>query len=114
MSLTSPTCPTAEYIQTMVEDAVKSTDGVENVDVELTFDPVWTPERVSEEAKEELGLVESTEDLAVQNMFNSEKEGVKESVCFNCQATDMTYPVFACKYKGEDTFICSKCINKFS
>jgi len=113
MTLTSPTCPTAEYIQTMVEDAVKGTDGVKEVDIEMTFDPVWTPEKVSEDAKEELGLVEGSEDLGVQNMFSTEKEGVKENICFNCGASDLNFPIMSCKFKGEDTFICSKCMNNF-
>jgi len=115
MSLTSPTCPTAEYIKTMVEDAVKSTEGVKEVDVELTFDPMWTPDRVSEEAKEELGLVENNdENIGITNMFQNNRESSVESICFNCAATDDKFPVFPCKYKGEETFICSKCLSKFT
>jgi len=119
MSLTSPTCPTAEYIQEMIHDAVIEVDGVSSVDIELTFEPLWTPDRVSEEAKEELGISDdfNSEDLSLQNTFSSNDNNLKESktehVCFNCSVTDEQLPIFSCFYKGENTKICSKCISKF-
>jgi len=115
MSLTSPTCPTAEYIQTMVEDAVKEVEGVKNVEVELTFEPIWTPDRISKDAKEELGLVENSENNSeILNLFNSKKQEIKEKICFNCAKTDKVLPILSCVYKNEETFICSKCLMKFN
>jgi len=114
MTLTSPTCPTAEFIQTMIEDAIKKVDGVKEVDIEVVFEPIWSPERISEDAKEELGISESSDDNAITQMFPAEKEGVIENICYNCQADSTKLPVFACKYRGEDTFICAKCVNNFN
>ena len=56
ISLTSPLCPVAHVI---VEDAKKAVEGVEgvgNVEVELTFDPPWTPERISPLIRSSLGI----------------------------------------------------------
>ncbi len=56
ISLTSPMCPVAGQI---VEDAKKAIEGVEGVtsaEVELTFDPPWTPERISPLVRSSLGL----------------------------------------------------------
>ena len=57
MSLTTPNCPAAGIIPSQVESAVAFTDGVEDVDVELTFDPPFTVEMMSDEAKLELGFM---------------------------------------------------------
>lgn len=113
MSLTSPTCPTAEYIQTMVEDAAKSVEGIGHVEVELTFDPPWTPDRVSLEAKEELGLELPSDDLSLKNTFSPSSESVIEHLCFNCGAGNDKFPILSCFYKGEKTAICTKCLTKF-
>jgi metal-sulfur cluster biosynthetic enzyme len=55
-SLTSMGCPAGAMIQDGIRDAVAALPGVETVDVELTFDPPWTPERMSEDAKFILGF----------------------------------------------------------
>ena len=55
MTLTAPGCPVAGEMPTWVENAVGSVDGVGLVKVELTFDPPWTPERMSEEAQVAVG-----------------------------------------------------------
>lgn len=113
MSLTSPTCPTADYIKALIKDAALDTPHVSDVEVELTFEPRWTPDRVSQEAKEELGLVDQPqEDLSVQQTFVKD-EGPKEKICFNCGATQSVKPIFSCFFKDESTFICSSCISKF-
>lgn len=57
MTLTSPNCPVAETLPMEVEEKVKSIDGVNNVEVELTFEPTWTKDLMSEEAQLELGLL---------------------------------------------------------
>jgi metal-sulfur cluster biosynthetic enzyme len=55
-SLTSLGCPAGPMIQEGIHDAVARVPGVEDVDVELTWDPPWTPERMSEDAKFILGF----------------------------------------------------------
>ena len=55
-SLTSMGCPAGPMIQEGIHDAVAALPGVEKVDVELTFDPPWTPDRMSDDAKFILGF----------------------------------------------------------
>jgi FeS assembly SUF system protein len=57
MTLTSPNCPVAESLPVEVEEKVKSLDLVRDAEVEITFDPPWTQDLMSEEAKLELGLL---------------------------------------------------------
>lgn len=57
MTLTAPGCPVAETFPGIVENAVKSVVGVSDARVELTFDPPWTMNNMSEEAKLELGMI---------------------------------------------------------
>ncbi|MCF4100511.1 SUF system Fe-S cluster assembly protein [Gillisia sp. M10.2A] len=57
MTLTTPNCPVAETLPREVEEKVKSLDTVKDCEVEITFDPPWTQELMSEEAKLELGLL---------------------------------------------------------
>lgn len=57
MTLTSPSCPAAEEIPSEVEMKVKAIEGVSDVKVELTFDPPYTQEMMSEAAKLELGFM---------------------------------------------------------
>jgi metal-sulfur cluster biosynthetic enzyme len=49
-------CLAGPYIQEGVFDAARSVPGVENVEVELTWDPPWTPEKMSDDAKFILGF----------------------------------------------------------
>ena len=55
-SLTSMGCPAGPMIQEGIHDAVQALPGVEEVEVELTFDPPWTPDRMSDDAKFILGF----------------------------------------------------------
>jgi metal-sulfur cluster biosynthetic enzyme len=55
-SLTSMGCPAGPMIQENIVEVVRSLDGVEDVEVELTFDPPWTPDRMSDDAKFILGF----------------------------------------------------------
>jgi len=57
MTLTSPNCPVAETLPVEVEEKVKSLDIVKDAEVEITFDPPWSQDLMSEEAKLELGLL---------------------------------------------------------
>lgn len=55
MSLTAPGCPVAGEMPGWVENAVNTVEGVSGVAVNLTFDPPWTPDRMSEEAQVAVG-----------------------------------------------------------
>ncbi len=57
MTLTTPNCPVAESLPREVEDKVKTLDSVNDCEVEITFDPPWTQDLMSEEAKLELGML---------------------------------------------------------
>ena len=57
MTLTSPNCPVAESLPQEVEEKIKSIDEVKTAEVEITFDPPWTKDLMSEEAKLELGFL---------------------------------------------------------
>ena len=57
MTLTTPNCPVAESLPMEVEEKIKSLDLVKDCEVEITFDPPWSQDLMSEEAKLELGLL---------------------------------------------------------
>ncbi len=55
LTMTSPACPLHEVILEDARRALEAVPGVERADVQLVFDPPWTPDRMSDEAKEQLG-----------------------------------------------------------
>ncbi|MEW7006724.1 MULTISPECIES: SUF system Fe-S cluster assembly protein [unclassified Lentilitoribacter] len=55
MTLTAPGCPVAGEMPGWVENAVSTVEGVAGVEVSMTFDPPWTPDRMSEEAQIAVG-----------------------------------------------------------
>lgn len=57
MTLTSPSCPSAEVIPGEVEQKIKSIEGINDVKVEITFDPPYSQDMMSEAAKLELGFM---------------------------------------------------------
>ena len=57
MTLTSPNCPVAETLPLEVEEKIKSINEVKDAEVEITFDPPWSQDLMSEEAKLELGML---------------------------------------------------------
>ncbi len=57
MTLTSPNCPVAESLPEEVYEKVMAIEGVDDVELHLTFDPPWTKDMLSEEAMLELGLL---------------------------------------------------------
>ena len=57
MTLTTPNCPVAETLPVEVEEKIKTIDLVKDAEVEITFDPPWSKDLMSEEAKLELGLL---------------------------------------------------------
>ena len=56
MTLTTPGCPMHVFMVNDVEEKVKKMKGVKEVKVELVWDPPWTPDRMSREAKKKLGF----------------------------------------------------------
>ena len=57
MTLTSPNCPVAESLPSEVKEKVQSIEGLNNVEVEITFEPPWDKDMMSEAALLELGLL---------------------------------------------------------
>ncbi|HTI18573.1 MAG TPA: SUF system Fe-S cluster assembly protein [Trinickia sp.] len=57
MTLTAPGCPVAQTFPSVVEEAVRSVEGVGDVTVELVWEPPWSRERMSEAARLQLGLI---------------------------------------------------------
>ena len=57
MTLTSPNCPVAESLPREVEEKITNIDQVKTTEVEITFDPPWSKDLMSEEAKLELGML---------------------------------------------------------
>lgn len=56
MTLTNPACPMKSMFVHQIESALKAVFSEAEVEVELVFDPPWTPERMSKDAKKELGI----------------------------------------------------------
>ena len=56
MSLTSKACPAAQALPDLLKSLVRKHTGAEDVQVEVVFEPMWTPERISEEGKKKLGI----------------------------------------------------------
>jgi FeS assembly SUF system protein len=57
MTLTSPMCPVAESLPPEVESKIAAIEGVSSASVEITWDPPWDPEMMSEAARLELGML---------------------------------------------------------
>jgi FeS assembly SUF system protein len=57
MTLTSPNCPVAESLPMEVKQKIEALDGVSEAEVEITFDPPWDEDMMSDEARLELGLL---------------------------------------------------------
>ena len=57
MTLTAPGCPAADFLVEDIRQKVGSVEGIEQVDVNIVFEPEWTKDRMSEEAKLELGFL---------------------------------------------------------
>jgi metal-sulfur cluster biosynthetic enzyme len=56
MTMTSPACPAGPQLLSQSQDAVKRLDGVAEVDVKLVMEPPWTPDRMTEDARDQLGI----------------------------------------------------------
>lgn len=55
-TLTSPTCPLADVLEKDVRDALRTVSGVEDVRLDLTFDPPWGPEKIADDLRRELRM----------------------------------------------------------
>jgi metal-sulfur cluster biosynthetic enzyme len=56
MTMTSPACPAGPQLLSQSQDAIRRLDGVGEVDVKLVMEPPWTPDRMTEEARDQLGI----------------------------------------------------------
>jgi len=56
MTLTSRGCPMSGYLADIVKSKIEELDGVKKADVEIVWDPPWTPDRIAQSAKDSLGL----------------------------------------------------------
>ena len=57
MTLTAPGCPAADFLVEDIQQKVGSVEGIDTVNVNIVFEPEWTKDRMSEEAKLELGFL---------------------------------------------------------
>ncbi|MDO8657450.1 MAG: metal-sulfur cluster assembly factor [Candidatus Levybacteria bacterium] len=58
MTLTSPGCPLSFIFEEWIRDAIKKIKGVKNVTIDLVWEPAWSPDKMTEEAKEKVGILE--------------------------------------------------------
>ena len=56
MTMTSPACPAGPQLIANSKDVVSRMEGVEDVEVKLVMEPAWTPDRMTEDAKDRLGI----------------------------------------------------------
>ena len=57
MTLTTPGCPLSFVFEEWVPDAAKKVEGVKDVEISLVWEPPWDPDKISDDAKEELGMI---------------------------------------------------------
>ncbi len=57
MTLTTPSCPSAQAIPTEIEQRIREIEGINDVTVEVTFDPPWSQDMMTEAAQLELGFL---------------------------------------------------------
>ncbi len=58
MTLTSPGCPLSIVFEEWVPNAVKKIEGVKDVKINLVWEPAWNPDKISDEVKESLGIIQ--------------------------------------------------------
>ena len=62
MTLTSQSCPSAREIPAMMKRRVNTLDGIEDTDVEVVWEPVWSPQLITEEGRKILGIDEQEDE----------------------------------------------------
>lgn len=67
MTLTISGCPLSSYLQTQIQNAVLSVDGIDECTVKLVWYPVWTPERMTDAAKKQLGMLDNQQAIDQEN-----------------------------------------------
>ncbi len=56
MTMTSPACPAGPQLLSQSQDVIKRLEGVGDVDIRLVMEPPWTPDRMTEDARDQLGI----------------------------------------------------------
>lgn len=56
MTVTAPNCPVADYLPNYVKEKISAIMGVKSCEIEMTFEPAWSPDMLPDDVKEELGL----------------------------------------------------------
>jgi metal-sulfur cluster biosynthetic enzyme len=56
MTMTSPACPAGPQLLSQSQDVIKRLEGVGDVDIKLVMEPPWTPDRMTEDARDQLGI----------------------------------------------------------
>lgn len=81
MTLTISGCPLSTYLQDHIKQAVLTMDGIDSCQVQLVWYPVWSPERMTEAAKKQLGMLDDQSEK--EEIEDTEKN--KKSSTFLCQ-----------------------------
>lgn len=77
MTLTIVGCPLSSYLQNAIEKAVLTVPGIDTCDVKLVWYPVWTPERMTEAAKKQLGMLDNEQALDQEEEIETTEEKQK-------------------------------------
>lgn len=113
MTFTSPTCPTGEFIISCVKDAITKVVGSQEIEIEVTFEPMWSTERIDPSVREELGfMIPPQTPMPIISQASESSKLV--DLCFNCACNQDIRPLLLAKYKDETVHICTKCISKFN
>ena len=73
MTLTAPSCPAGEFLVEDIKQKVGSVDGIETVNVNIVFEPEWSKDMMSEEAKLELGMMQKRPRYALNDRLTTER-----------------------------------------
>lgn len=77
MTLTISGCPLSSYLQNQIEKAVLQVDGIDKVDVKLVWYPVWSPEKMTQAAKKQLGMLDNEQALDQEAEIEATEEKEK-------------------------------------
>ncbi len=113
MTLTSPQCPMSDYLIEMIKDKLIELEFIDEVNVNLTFDPPWTPEMIKEEKKNnESNIINKKSESKLGN--NEEKvNDVNIKICHSCGVDENIKPLIEVRYKNEKFFMCYNCLKDF-
>ncbi|CCI81389.1 iron-sulfur cluster assembly protein [Lactobacillus hominis] len=77
MTLTISGCPLSSYLQDQIEKAVLQVDGIDKVDVKLVWYPVWSPEKMTQAAKKQLGMLDNEQAIDQEEEIEATEEKEK-------------------------------------